>query len=201
LINGASPSLSGLLYVHASVIEGRDEEASPVLATLDCSAAMAGGRGAFLGLGVNNHFTGGYYWGRSSGPGAAMPAPGVALQSVEDSMSAPLQLLRIANSNDGKRSEWCEFLAANDQVQLVPADIGAALEAFDSLVGITRDGHLDVPPGAEPVVSAAWRRTADGSGWIRLPWSESIEGDLSARSRSREQGVSDFLELWRRSRS
>ena len=197
-INGASTTLSSLLYVHASVIEGGDEDALPVLATLDSSAELAGGRGAILGLGLNNHFTGGYYWGRSTGPGAAMPAPGVALQPVEDSMSSPLQLMRIANSNDGKRSEWCEFLTVGDQVQLVPADVGTALAAFDTLVGITRDGHLDVPPGAEPIVSAAWRRTADSSEWRRLPWSQSIEA-VSAQSRSREQGVADFLERWKKS--
>ena len=138
------------------------EAAEPVtLARLDCTLEQVGGSEAFLGLGLNNHMTGGYYWGRASGPGAAMPAPGVALRSAEEG----LHLVRVENSNDGKRSEWCEFLRRDDQCQIVPADPRAALNAFDTVVGICRMGDA-VPPGAEPIVDAIWQRNGAGE-WER----------------------------------
>ena len=81
--------LENVLFVHTSVLSGRDPDAGAVgsttnqgasystpvrLAELDCSLAHIGGADAFVALGLNNHLTGGYYWGRASGPGAAMPA-------------------------------------------------------------------------------------------------------------------------------
>lgn len=145
--SGDSGGLSDLVYVHCSVLSGRKPrdgaigsttvagadcpsaapDASVVLANLDATLEQCGGAGAFLGLGVNNHYTGGYYWGRSSGPGAAMPAPGVR---VAVGAAGSVALLRVANSNDGKRSEWCEFLAPEDQCQLVPGNVAAALDRF-----------------------------------------------------------------------
>ena len=69
---------------------------------------------------------------------------------------ATCQLVRVANSNDGKRSEWCEFLRKNDQLQIVPPTSRALLASsvHDVLVGVRRVGD-GVPPGAEPIVDAA----------------------------------------------
>lgn len=197
--------LEDLLYVHTAVLDGRSSAAGAVgsttlaqrttpnepvvLATLDCTLAQVGGAGAFLSLGLNNHLTGGYYWGRSSGRGAAMPAPGVALTGDDD---RPLRLVRLENSNDGKRSEWCEFLRTGDQVQIVPSDPSMALEAFDTLVGVTRDGHRGIPRGAEPVVEAAWTREAHGE-WRRVPWGAAFEVEDAARPK----GAADFLDSWK----
>ena len=99
-----------------------------------------------------------------------MPAPGVR---VAVGAAGSVALLRVANSNDGKRSEWCEFLAPEDQCQLVPGNVAAALDRFGpprqlsstcfagglsepsrnpplgTLVGITRDGDRGVREGAE----------------------------------------------------
>ena len=161
-----------------------------VLATLDCTKRQAGGTEAFLGLGMNNHFTPGYYWGRSTGPGAAMPAPGVALRS--DAEEALLRLVRLENSNDGKRSEWCEFLTKNDQVQIVPASAEAALAAFDTIVGVTRDGHRGIPRGAEPMIEAAWTRSGAGAVWERVAWSAAFPVEETAKPK----GARDFLASW-----
>ena len=124
-INTEPSSLIDLIYTHTAVVSGRDQSAGAVglttmqgalyednkaqvvLANLDCSADDVGGLQSFVGLGLNNHLTGGYYWGRASGPGAAMPAPGVKLAGSSDG-AGRLSLLRVDNSNDGKRSEWCE---------------------------------------------------------------------------------------------
>ena len=187
-----SDLLYDLLYVHTTVQSGRTREAGAVgamtrgtartgtrnvdgpvlLAVLDASEAMCG-TGAFVGLGLNNHFTGSYYWGRSSGAGASLPAPGVRLAPTATGPDAGrLQMLRVEgcdNSNDGKRSEWCEFLRRGDELQLVVAQPEQLAEHgedgyFDELVGICRDGDGGVPRGAEPVVEALWKRTPGG------PW-------------------------------
>ena len=199
--------LSDLLFVHTATVAGRDAEAGAVgtvpaygfgrttpaepvvLATLDCTKRQAGGAEAFLGLGMNNHFTPGYYWGRSTGPGAAMPAPGVALRS--DAEEALLRLVRLENSNDGKRSEWCEFLTPQDQMQLV-VPVGA-LGAFDTVVGVTRDGQRGVPRGAEPIVEACWTRDASSGVWGRTAWSEDFE---VSESSGRPNGQSGFMASW-----
>ena len=168
-------------------------DAPTTLATLDCTLAQAGGEGAYLSLGVNNHATGGYYWGRSSGPGSAMPAPGVGLVASGEAADAPLSLVRIENSNDGKRSEWCEFLASGDQCQLVPSSARAALAAFDLVVGVTRDGHRGIPRGAEPIIEAAWTRSSGGA-WERLPWSAAFD----ATPATQPKGAADFLASWKK---
>ena len=122
-LNMEPSSLQDVIYTHTAVISGRDQSAGAVglttvqgacyentqvvLANLDCNVDDVGGLQSFVGLGLNNHLTGGYYWGRASGPGAAMPAPGVKLVRSPDE-AGRLSLLRVDNSNDGKRSEWCE---------------------------------------------------------------------------------------------
>ncbi|EOD37740.1 hypothetical protein EMIHUDRAFT_251966 [Emiliania huxleyi CCMP1516] len=202
--SGDSGGLSDLVYVHCSVLIGRKPrdgaigsttvagadcpsaapDASVVLANLDATLEQCGGAGAFLGLGVNNHYTGGYYWGRSSGPGAAMPAPGVR---VAVGAAGSVALLRVANSNDGKRSEWCEFLAPGDQCQLVP---GNEDEAALRSLGVCC-------LGAEPVVEAAWTRRAGRQGsageWERAPWSAPFD---DAEGRREPKSAADFFELW-----
>ncbi len=199
--------LTDLLYIHASVTSGRDASAGAVgmttlpqraaptepvrLATLDTTLAQVGGDGAYLGLGLNNHMTGGYYWGRSSGIGAAMPAPGVDLAGDVAGEGA-LRLVRVENSNDGKRSEWCEFLSLDDQVQIVPASATAALAAFDTIVGVTRDGHRGIPRGAEPNIEAAW--VNNGERWERVDWSAAFEVEPDAAPK----GCADFLESWKK---
>lgn len=68
-------------------------------------------------------------------------------------------------TNDGKRSEWCEYLKVGDEVDLIPNDILAALRAFDgAVVGIRRSG---LPLGAEPVTCGAWN-WAPAEGWDEL---------------------------------
>lgn len=182
-LNMEPSSLGDVVYTHTAVVSGRDQSAGAVglttvqgvcydsnqvvLANLDCSEDDVGGLQSFVGLGLNNHLTGGYYWGRASGPGAAMPAPGVKLAGSSDG-AGRLSLLRVDNSNDGKRSEWCEFLQRGDQLQVVPASTEALLTAgpFDVLVGVQRVGE-GIPPGAEPRVSAVWQREQTTREWRR----------------------------------
>lgn len=147
-------SLRDALYLHSSVLPAAERPSPRHLARLDVRRDAIDD-GCFLGLGLNNHLTGGYYWGRCSGPGAAMPAPGVGIDAAAD-----VWLTRESNSNDGKRSEWAEFLRAGDQVQLVPGSACRALAAGTALIGVRRDG---VPPGAEPRVEALWSRAAGGA--------------------------------------
>ena len=189
-LNDNPKSLVDVIYAHTSVLSGRDPQAGAVglttvpgvaagraaeyveLARLDVTLEQAGGVGSFVGLGLNNHFTGGYYWGRASGPGAAMPAPGVELAFAKGAKPL-LSLLRVDNSNDGKRSEWCEFLRKGDQLQIVPQSPSGMLTTgpFDVLVGVRRQGD-GVPPGAEPIVVAAWMRSSGL--WSRVSLSKVV---------------------------
>eukprot|EP00536_Pseudo-nitzschia_multiseries_P010488 jgi/Psemu1/203406/e_gw1.321.32.1 len=74
-----------------------------------------------------------------------------------------------SNSNDGKRSEWADFLVEGDTVQLVPFDANRVLRtplalsassstssaSFRRLVGVRRVGR---PLGADPIVERIWER-------------------------------------------
>lgn len=146
----------------------------------------------YLGLGLANHHIGGYYWGRSLGRGAAAPAVGVSVVPASGALQllwarrrrvvaaeapADLPSALAPNSNDGKRSEWCDFLQRRDRVELVPRDAAVAralvqltLGSSSSLgggdtggggggggvavVGVRREGR---PRGAEPIVERVWR--------------------------------------------
>jgi len=135
----------------------------------------------YLGLGLANHHVAGYYWGRSLGRGAAAPAIGVSVVPRADVLQllwarrrrvviaeAPpyLPSAMATNSNDGKRSEWCDFLQCGDCVQLVPRDstvanllLRLALSKNTAgssvpVVGVRREG---LPRGADPVVEKVWR--------------------------------------------
>ena len=73
-----------------------------------------------------------------------------------------------SNSNDGKRSEWADFLVRSDTVQLVPCDAPRVFResAFRRLVGVRRVGR---PLGADPIVERVWERDPSGGGsWIPL---------------------------------
>ncbi|VEU43037.1 unnamed protein product [Pseudo-nitzschia multistriata] len=62
-----------------------------------------------------------------------------------------------SNSNDGKRSEWADFLVPGDTVQLIPYSPVRVLResAFQRLVGVRRVGR---PLGADPIVERLWER-------------------------------------------
>ena len=122
---------------------------------------------AELVLGVNNHHVGPYYWARSAGSGAFMEAPGVEFASTT-SISRDKGILRWGNdggptdcnSNDGKRSEWVNFLRVGDNVQLLPLNEEDALQSFsnefsDRIFGYSAKGR---PLGAEPVITCKWER-------------------------------------------
>eukprot|EP00566_Odontella_aurita_P023235 CAMPEP_0113546822 /NCGR_PEP_ID=MMETSP0015_2-20120614/12015_1 /TAXON_ID=2838 /ORGANISM="Odontella" /LENGTH=210 /DNA_ID=CAMNT_0000447311 /DNA_START=529 /DNA_END=1161 /DNA_ORIENTATION=+ /assembly_acc=CAM_ASM_000160 len=136
---------SAIGYLHASVVKsredaiaGQDDPIETFLAELDFPPSLTGiaretGNdndarsyvypGARLVLGLNNHHVGSYYWARSAGAGASMDAPGVCFGNERDSGvlrwekdGGPIE----CNSNDGKRSEWVNFLRKGDTVQLLP---------------------------------------------------------------------------------
>ena len=177
-ISPFSPALQGLLFVHTSVTSGRDISFGAVGATTRGSTGyfMKGtrevvgdivlanldapycGGSAYVGLGLNNHFTGGYYWGRSSGPGAALPAPGVGVVFAE----GLLQLVRTKddeNSNDGKRSEWCDFLQRGDQLQLVVKPASSPQPGSICLLG----SAAMVTETCHEGRSHAWKRSGQGT--------------------------------------
>jgi hypothetical protein len=149
----------GICYWHASVRRGRDDrtctEDECFLAELDAPVALAAS--SHLVLGLNNHHVGSYYWARSVGGGAAMEAPGIAFRA------GCLQWQETAgpttcNSNDGKRSEWVNFLRPGDHVQLVPHKPTATIKEWLSdssrkIYGVSSDQR---PLGSEPAVVCEW---------------------------------------------
>ena len=106
-------------------------DASYTLCTLD--AALPDG-GAFLSMGLNNDYDPSYYWARHAGPNARRPVPGIGCRVAEGGLAEIFRMseaeatkLGRPNPNDGKWSEWCEFLKEGDQVDLVCASALAAL--------------------------------------------------------------------------
>lgn len=71
------------------------------------------------------------------------------------------------NSNDGKRSEWCNFLRPGDTVQLVPTGVSTDgeialmtfLEKFGCIFGVSSE---DRPMGSEPKVVCRWVQSTRG---------------------------------------
>ena len=128
-------------------------------------------KNAHLVLGLNNHHVGSYYWARSAGMGSSMEAPGISFESLSDDDErgiirwekggGPLE----CNSNDGKRSEWVNFLRIGDNVQLLPLCEEGAMMAFlqkfgyedetcgSRIYGISSKGR---PLGSEPMVICRW---------------------------------------------
>lgn len=158
-------------YLHSSVVrsrdqavKGQDDPVSTFLAELDLTPSTCGGSGAELVLGLNNHHVGSYYWARSAGSGASMEAPGVLFDTSGacgvlrwEKESGPI----ACNSNDGKRSEWVNFLRAGDTVQLLPFDVDSAILSMtcsngqaNRIFGVSSKNR---PLGSEPAVVCEWR--------------------------------------------
>jgi hypothetical protein len=75
-----------------------------------------------------------------------------------------------SNSNDGKRSEWADFLRVGDTVELVPYSPSKVLlkSPFQRLIGVRRLGR---PLGADPIVEQIWMRSKNddedcGCSWV-----------------------------------
>ena len=172
-------------YVHTEVIRAKDDavqfrdDLDRFLAEVDMPRFMAGEKGARPCLGLNNHHVGSYYWARSAGAGAAMEAPGVVYdqadfyQDGEGDGKGTIMWESDAgaakcNSNDGKRSEWLNFLRKGDTIQLVPFDVEDCIiefiKKFDfygeggtksvRIFGVSHEGR---PLGSEPEVVCEWR--------------------------------------------
>ncbi len=175
-------------YLHSSVIRARedvtDDDApiSTFLAEVDLKQSLCSfnlGRGstgnsndtvkAHLVLGLNNHHVGSYYWARSAGMGSSMEAPGVLFGPSSSSDGMDKGIIRWervgGNSNDGKRSEWVNFLRRGDNVQFLPACEQEAIMAFvktyeidkskdeSRIYGISSKGRK---LGSEPLVVCRW---------------------------------------------
>ncbi len=166
---------------------------SPVIGRVDALSQDHVPGGAYLGIGLSNHHVGGYYWARGMGIGASLEAHGVAFRNPADiddfggelywtkrEEDSTIQdgsgVLRGAttdessNSNDGKRSEWADFLVRGDTVQLIPYNATTVLResAFERILGVRRMGR---PLGADPIVEQIWKRGSSeerGDGWIPL---------------------------------
>ncbi len=161
--------ISALGYFHASVTRSRDEkEVGNFLAQLDLGTNL--GAQAQLVMGINNHHVGSYYWARSAGMGASMEAPGISFGASEnDNVSGVLSWQGKGpldcNSNDGKRSEWVNFLRVGDLVQLLPTSFEDGIMSFvESFQGNSNDNcrvygfsSQGRPLGSEPVVVCQWR--------------------------------------------
>ena len=166
---------------------------SSVICKVDTSPDLIPG-GAYLGIGLANHHVGGYYWARGMGMGASLPAHGVEFgvsassspmskdNATIDTCNEGGQLFwrrrgpgldaketteESSNSNDGKRSEWADFLSVGDRVDLVPNNAMEVLRdsPFQVLIGVRRQGR---PLGADPIVERIWLRCSDTDGGWNL---------------------------------
>jgi len=162
---------SALGYLHASVIRAREDVTSnddpTFLAELDLTPALSSQK-ATLVMGINNHHVGSYYWARAAGMGASMEAPGISFGSscgkkgiLRWDGDGPLD----CNSNDGKRSEWVNFVRVRDNVQMLPDCMEDAIMAFVESFEADEDGGCRIygfssqgrPMGSEPVVVCKWK--------------------------------------------
>jgi hypothetical protein len=182
--------LDGSLFIHTQVTDTSLRDAitqeegsgkSHVICQVDAASPgeqlLSGG--AYLGIGLANHHVGGYYWARGMGIGASLPAHGIAFRASTSTNNAGGELYwkkrgpgsnamettdESSNSNDGKRSEWADFLSVGDTVQLVPHNAMEVLNPdspFSTLLGVRRIGR---PLGADPIVEKIWIRTE--TGWV-----------------------------------
>ena len=166
--------------VRDRINQERGSGKSPVIGRVDALSQDHVPGGAFLGIGLSNHHVGGYYWARGMGIGASLEAHGVSFRNAADAHDLGGELywtkreedstiqdgsgvLRGAttdessNSNDGKRSEWADFLVRGDTVQLIPYNATTVLResAFERILGVRRMGR---PLGADPIVEQIWKR-------------------------------------------
>jgi hypothetical protein len=151
---GATGSLGGGRY---------HRDASYAIATLDAAFPPDG---AFLAMGLNNHWDADYYWARSAGKNSNRPAPGIGVRVGSDGFAQVVRLSEVEaeaahaggeriQPNDGKWSEWVEFLKPGDEVDLVPDSPMAVIREAPAgrVLGVSRAWR---PLGAEPYVSAEW---------------------------------------------
>eukprot|EP00804_Cyclotella_cryptica_P012769 CCRYP_010550-RA/>CCRYP_010550-RA protein AED:0.02 eAED:-0.00 QI:0/0/0/0.5/1/1/2/0/280 len=169
---------SSVIRAREAAIPGEDDPISTFLAEIDLNPSLCGvnedeSPPAKLVLGLNNHHVGSYYWARSAGAGASMEAPGVSFGFFDDSTNRDRRgILRwldeggplCCNSNDGKRSEWVNFLRKGDTVQLVPTNGQKALIQMREIFGTKDDNRIfgvsleGRPMGSEPEVLCEWRQ-------------------------------------------
>ena len=140
------PLVPSVTFLHTTVIAAKN---NPVLATLDANTQHP----SHLVLGLNNHHVGSYYWARSAGTGAAMEAPGVVLVDGKHLQWQDARGPTYCNSNDGKRSEWVNFLKVGDTVQLLPDEPSAWIADYP-VYGVSATGR---PLGSEPAVVCRYR--------------------------------------------
>ena len=193
-VDEPSSLFDGTLFVHTKVTstDKRDENEEKFgsgscneICDVDISPQQIPG-GAYLGIGLANHHVGGYYWARGMGIGASLPAHGIVFgkqgsqPSSKEKNDSTGELFwkkrgpgqdanetteESSNSNDGKRSEWADFVSVGDTVQLVPESPVEVLtnSGFGCLVGMRRIGR---PLGADPIVEKVWTRSDDSNWWI-----------------------------------
>lgn len=182
---------SALGYMHASVTQPRttqQQQDISFLAEIDLPYDDAGLKGHLV-MGINNHHVGSYYWARSAGMGSSMEAPGVTFRpssSSSTTFSSRTDHRGIlcweddrgpwdCNSNDGKRSEWVNFLRKGDTVQLVPecfeeclmefwirsqttlGDVDPSNGCCDDKYGIYGFSSMGRPLGSEPILTCKWK--------------------------------------------
>jgi hypothetical protein len=82
-----------------------------------------------LVLGLNNHHVISYYWARSAGYGSSMIAPGIRYNpnnqclyydDDDNNNNDDNSNVNKQQTNDGKRSEWVQFLQTDDMIQCMP---------------------------------------------------------------------------------
>jgi hypothetical protein len=173
---------SALGYIHASVTKPRSQDGF-FLAKLDVPYDV-GFKGRLV-LGINNHHVGSYYWARSAGMGASMEAPGIAFRPSSNFSSESVSCGILCwdgdrgpldcNSNDGKRSEWVNFLRKGDTLQLLPdcfqecllefwkrsskasaGDVNRTSSCCCDRYGIYGFSSQGRPLGSEPIVTCKW---------------------------------------------
>jgi hypothetical protein len=159
--------LASAAYLHTRVASRQlasrpsyNRDVSYALASLDVQLPSGG---AYLSMGLNNDYDASYYWARHAGSNARRPVPGIDLRADSSGFAEIVRLteeearaMGNVQPNDGKWSEWCEFLRPGDQVDLVPASALAALRVVGGpVIGISRAGR---PLGAEPEVVGSWTR-------------------------------------------
>lgn len=169
---GDAHNIEAFCYLHSSVVrareeamEGHDDPISTFLAEIDLTPSLCGSAGApELVLGLNNHHVGSYYWARSAGSGASMEAPGVLVAMKGDRGSLRWKKQggpSVCNSNDGKRSEWVNFLRAGDTIQLLPFVVDDAILCMSASKGNSKFifgvSSKNRPLGSEPKVVCEWR--------------------------------------------